>query len=163
MKRLPIVEKLTEELKKVERELRINVPEELRKAAAHGDLRENAEHQAVKERQHFLEARAAQLGSRINSLSSLKLEDIPKGAVGFGSKVHLEDLNSGNKVVYELVTPEEVDPRIGKISVSSPIGRALLKKTAGEDVTIDLPSGVKEYGILKVDTLHDLLFEDGEV
>jgi transcription elongation factor GreA len=162
MKRLPIVDKLQDELKKLERELRIDIPAELRKAADHGDLRENAEHQAAKERQHFLEARVAQLDSRIKSLASLKLENIPKDVVAFGSKVHLEDLANGNKVVYELVTPEEVDPKNGKISVSSPIGRALLKKTAGEDVTINLPSGVKEYGILKVDTLHDLLLENGE-
>jgi transcription elongation factor GreA len=160
MKRLPIVEKLRDELKKVERQLRIDIPRELQIAASHGDLRENAEHAAAKERQHFLEARAAHLSSRINSLASLKLEDIPKGTVGFGSKVHLEDLTTGSKVVYELVTPEEVDPKIGKISVSSPIGRALLQKSEGDDVTIELPSGVREYGILKVATLHDLLFEE---
>ena len=162
MKELPILEKLKEELRNVERELRIEVPKELRKAAAHGDLRENAEYEAAKHRQSFLQARAAQLNARIRSLSSLKLEDIPKDAVAFGSKVYLEDLNTGNEVVYELVTPEEVDPKNGKISVSSPIGRALLNKTVGDDVVINLPSGTKEYGITRIETLHDLLFKEEE-
>ena len=158
MKRLPIVQRLQDELKKLERELRIEIPKELRIAAAHGDLRENAEHQAAKERQRFLEARVSHLGARIRSLASLKLEDIPKDTVGFGSRVHLEEISTGNNIVYELVTPEEVDPKNGKISVSSPLGRALLRKTAGDDVTINLPSGIREYGILKVETLHDLIF-----
>lgn len=162
MKRLPVVQKLQDELKKVERELRIDIPRELGRAAAHGDLRENAEHQAAKERQRFLEARASQLDARIKSLASLKLEDIPKDVVGLGSRVHLEEISTGNTVVYELVTPEEVDPKNGKISVSSPVGRALLRKTEGDDVSMELPSGIREYGILRVETLHDLLLSEEE-
>ncbi|MBI5587630.1 MAG: transcription elongation factor GreA [Deltaproteobacteria bacterium] len=158
MQELPIVKQLKEELQKVEKELRIDVPKELRKAAAHGDLRENAEYEAAKQRQSFLQARVAHLSTRINTLSSLKLENIPKDAVGFGSRVHLEDQNTGDEVVYEFVTPEEVDARNGKISVSSPIGKALLNKAAGEEVTIALPTGVKEYAVTEVYTLHDLFF-----
>ncbi|MDH4227002.1 MAG: transcription elongation factor GreA [Deltaproteobacteria bacterium] len=157
MKELPILEKLKDDLKKAERELRVEVPKELQKAAAHGDLRENAEYEAAKQRQSFLQARVAHLSGRINSLSSLKLDDIPKDSIAFGSKVELEDLNTGDAVVYELVTPEEVDPKNGKISVSSPIGRALLNKSVGDDVIINLPSGTKEYGITSIDTLHDIL------
>lgn len=158
MHELPIVKQLKEELQKVEKELRIDVPKELRKAAAHGDLRENAEYEAAKQRQSFLQARSAHLSSRINTLSSLKLDLIPRDAVGFGSRVHLEDQNTGDTVVYEIVTPEEVDPRNGKISVNSPIGKALLNKAAGDDITISLPTGVKEYAVTELYTLHDLFF-----
>jgi len=161
LKELPILEKLREELRKTERELRIEVPKELRKAAAHGDLRENSEYDAAKQRQSFLQARAGQLASRIDSLSSLKLNDIPRESVAFGSKVYLEDLNTGGEVVYELVTPEEVDPKNGKISVSSPIGRALLSKGVGDDISISLPSGLKEYAVTNLETLHDLIFKNG--
>ncbi|MBI5345456.1 MAG: transcription elongation factor GreA [Deltaproteobacteria bacterium] len=158
MDELPIIKQLREELMKVEKELRIDVPKELQKAAAHGDFRENSEYEAAKQRQSYLQARSAHLATRISSLVSLKLDNIPKDAVGFGSRIHLEDLNTGDGVVYELVTPEEVDPRNGKISVSSPIGRALLNKAAGDEVTINLPSGVKEYAVTEIYTLHDLFF-----
>ncbi len=158
MHELPIVKQLTEELQKVEKELRIDVPKELRKAAAHGDLRENAEYEAAKQRQSFLQARVAHLTTRINTLTSLKLDNIPKDSVGFGSRIHLEDANTGEEVVYELVTPEEVDARNGKISVSSPIGKALLNKSEGDELSITLPSGVKEYAVKEVYTLHDLFF-----
>ncbi len=155
---LPIVKQLKEELKKVEKELRIDVPKELQKAAAHGDLRENSEYEAAKNRQSFLQARVAHLSGRINTLSTLKLDSIPKDTAGFGSRIHLEDLNTGDEVVYELVTPEEVDPRNGKISVSSPVGQALLNKAAGDEVRVNLPTGVKEYEVTELYTLHDLLF-----
>jgi len=156
---LPILTKLRDELKEVERELRVDVPRELRTAAAHGDLRENSEYEAAKHRQSFLQARAGQLSKRINSLTSLNLDDIPKNVIGFGSKIYLEDMNSGNEVIYELVTPEEVDPKVGKISVSSPIGRALLNKEEGDDITINLPSGTKEYGVTRLETIHELLLK----
>lgn len=155
---LPIVKQLKEELKKVEKELRVDVPKELQKAAAHGDLRENSEYEAAKHRQSFLQARVAHLLNRINALSNIEIESIPKDMAGFGSRVHLEDLNSGEEFVYELVTPEEVEPRDGKISVSSPVGKALLNKTVGDEVRINLPTGVKEYEVTELYTLHDLLF-----
>lgn len=158
MQELPIVKQLKEELQKVEKELRIDIPKELRTAAAHGDFRENAEYEAAKQRQSYLQARVAHLTSRVNMLVSLKLDNIPKDAVGFGSRVHLEDLNTGDEVVYEMVTPEEVDPRNGKISVSSPIGKALLNKKSGEEATVNLPGGVKEYAVTALYTLHDLFF-----
>lgn len=161
MKKFPALERLEAELEKVTRELRVDVPRELKLAADHGDLSENSEYDAAKQRQSFLQARAAQLTRRVEALSSLKLDDLPRDAVAFGSRVHLEDLDTGTEVVYELVTPEEVDPRNGKISVGSPIGNALLNKTVDEEVTINLPTGVKEYAILKIETLHELM-EDSE-
>ncbi|HCY18573.1 MAG TPA: transcription elongation factor GreA [Deltaproteobacteria bacterium] len=157
MHKLPIVKQLEEALKKVEKELRIELPKEIRKAAAHGDLRENAEYHAAKERQTFLQARVAHLHTRINALFSINLNTLPKDKIAFGSKIFLEDLNTGDEIVYELVTPEEVDPKNGKISVSSPIGKALLNREVGDEVVIQLPAGKKEYSINKIITLHDLL------
>jgi len=162
MRNLPIVKELEEELKKVERELRFEVPKELRIAAAHGDLSENAEYDAAKERKVFLEARVAHLSERINSLSSLKISSIPADSVGFGSRVHLEDLDSGEEKTYELVTPEEVDARGGKISVASPIGRAMMGKKIEGEVSVKLPTGLKEYVITGFKTLHELLKEGEE-
>jgi transcription elongation factor GreA len=159
MKNFPALDRLEEELKKVTRELRVDVPRELKLAAAHGDLSENSEYDAAKQRQSFLQARVSQLTLRVEALASLKLDDLPKDAVAFGSKVYLEDQDTGDEVTYELVTPEEVDPRNGKISVGSPIGKALLNKVADDDVSINLPTGVKEYSITKIETLHDLLDE----
>jgi len=159
MLELPIIKQLKDELAKVERELRVDCPRELKKAAAHGDFKENSEYDAAKQRQSFLQARVAHLNARINMLVSLDFDNIPKDTIGFGSRISLNDLNSGESVVYELVTPEEVDARNGKISVSSPIGRALLNKAVGDEITINLPGAVKEYEVVRVETLHDLLSE----
>ena len=157
MHKLPVLKQLEEELKKLEKELRIELPKELRKAAAHGDFRENAEYHAAKERQTYLQARVAHLHTRINALASIKLDSLPKDMVAFGSKVFLEDLNTGGEIVYELVTPEEVDPRNGKISIASPIGRVLLNKEIGDEIEIQLPTGKKEYEVKRLITLHDML------
>jgi transcription elongation factor GreA len=157
MKKLPVVIQLEEDIRRLERELRVDVPKELQKAAAHGDLRENAEYSAAKERQSFLQSRITQLRGRVNSLSTLKLDSLPRDRVAFGAKITLSDLDSGEESVYELVTPEEVDPKEGKISVSSPIGKSLLGKAEGDELTISLPSGVKEYEVIDVVTLHDIL------
>jgi len=161
MKKLPIITALEEELAKITRELRVDVPKALREAAAHGDLSENAEYDAAKQRQTFLDARASHLSARINTLVSIKLDDIPKDKVAFGSIVELEDQDSGDVVTYELVTPDEVEPRIGKISVSSPIGKALMHKSVEDEVTIALPTGTKEYAVTNLKTLHDILAEEG--
>lgn len=157
MHKLPALKQLEEDLKKLEKELRIDLPKELRTAAAHGDFRENAEYHAAKERQTFLQARVAHLHTRINALASIKLDSLPRDKVAFGSKVFLEDLNTGEEIVYELVTPEEVDPRNGKISIASPIGKALLNKEVGDEAAIQLPTGKKEYSVNKIITLHEML------
>lgn len=160
MKKLPIITKLEEELAKVTKELRIEVPKALREAAAHGDLSENSEYDAAKQRQTFLDARASHLSTRINTLANIKLDDIPKDRIAFGAQVELEDMDSGDMVNYELVTPDEVEPRIGKISVGSPIGKALLHKKLDEEITINLPTGVKEYLVVGIKTLHETLLQD---
>src|SRR3972149_9104490 len=104
MEELPILKELKKELQKVEKELRIDVPKELRKAAAHGDFRENAEYEAAKKRQSYLEARMAHLSSRINTLVSIKLDNVPRAAVGFGSRGSLDGQGEGPGGVYEVVT-----------------------------------------------------------
>lgn len=157
MKKLPIVIQLEEDIRRLERELRVDVPKELHKAAAHGDLRENAEYSAAKDRQSFLQSRISQLRARVNSLSTLKIGTLPRDKVAFGAKVTLSDLDSGEESVYELVTPEEVDPGEGKISVGSPIGKSLMGKAEGDEVVISLPTGVKEYEVVNLVTLHDIL------
>ena len=157
MHKLAIVKQLEEELKNIERELLIELPKEISRVAAYGDLRENAEYQAAKERQSFLQARASHLRTRISDLSFIKLESLPKDKIAFGSKVFLEDLNTGKEVVYELVAPEEVDPKKGKISIASPIGRVLLNKKVGDEVVIHLPARKMEYEIKQIIPLHDML------
>lgn len=157
MHKLPIIKQLEKELKNLERELVIELPKEIGKAAAHGDLRENAEYQAAKERQTFLQARIAQIHERINALSLIKIENLPKDKIAFGSKVLLEDLNTGQEVSYELVTPEEVDPKKGKISVASPVGKVLLNKEVGDEIIINLPAKKMEYEVKEFITLHDML------
>lgn len=157
MARLPILERLEEELRNLERELKVEIPKELRKAAAHGDLRENAEYAAAKERQSFLQARIAHLRKRIESLSSIHLESIPRDRVAFGARVRVIDINSGEEKVYELVSPEDVDPKKGKISVNSPIGRGLMGKEVGDEVTIQLPTGRKEFEIVEITSIHEIL------
>ncbi|MEE8185033.1 MAG: transcription elongation factor GreA [Thermodesulfobacteriota bacterium] len=157
MHKLPAAKQLEEKLKKLERELRIDIPIELKSAAAHGDLRENSEYTAAKERQSYLQARIAQIQSRINSISSINLNAIPRDRVGFGTKVTVEDINNGDLITYELITPEEINPKEGKISLSSPIGAALLNKAVGDEVKIKLPSTVKEYVISDIVTLHQIL------
>ncbi|MFQ5586733.1 MAG: transcription elongation factor GreA [Thermodesulfobacteriota bacterium] len=162
MHKLPVIEKLEEELKKVERELRVDVPRQLKEAAAHGDLSENSEYDAAKERQTFLQARVAQLHARIDSLSSINLDALPRDRVGFGSKVTVEDVNTGDVVTYEMVAPEEVDPNNGKISLSSPIGRALLNREVDDEVRIHLPTGMREYVVAEIVTLHQSVEGEGE-
>lgn len=162
MYKLPVIEKLEEELKKVERELRVDVPLQLKVAAAHGDLSENSEYDAAKERQTFLQARVAQLHGRIESLSSISLDALPRDRVGFGSRVTVEDVNTGDIVTYEMVAPDEVDPKVGKISLSSPIGKALLNRELDDEVRIQLPTGLREYVVTELVTLHQSIAAKGE-
>src|SRR5215468_9070244 len=115
--------RLEEELRTLDYELKVTLPKEIQRAREWGDLRENAEYKAAKERQTFLQARIAQLQSRLAGLSMMNLDNIPKDRVGLGSTVHVRDEDSGEENIYDIVTSEESDPEKGKISPSSPIGR----------------------------------------
>ena len=152
---IDIKKKLEEEIKTLDYELKVHLPKEILKAREHGDLRENAEYKAAKERQSFLQARIGQLYRRVAALSMMNLDKIPRDKVGLGSTVSLRQTDTGENVVYEIVTPEESDPAQGRISPSSPIGRSLLNHEPGDTVEVKVPSGTREYEIRKLVTIHD--------
>jgi transcription elongation factor GreA len=147
--------RLEGEIKTLDYELKVLLPKEILKAREHGDLRENAEYKAAKERQSFLQARLGQLHTRLAALSMLNLDRIPKGKVGLGSTVSLRDTATGEDVVYVLVTTEEADPTQGRISPSSPIGKCLLNHETGDTVTVTVPSGSREFEVIRLVTIHD--------
>lgn len=152
---IDIKRRLEDEIRTLEHELKVQLPKEIQKAREHGDLRENAEYKAAKERQSFLQARIGQLRTRLAALSMVNLDKIPRDKVGLGSTVTLRETASGDKIVYDLVTPEEADPSQGRISPSSPIGRSLLNHEEGDVVEVRVPSGMKEYEITRLVTIHD--------
>lgn len=147
--------KLEEEIAALEYELRNELPKEILRARAHGDLSENAEYHAAKERQRLVEARLAQLKRRLRELSLVDLSRIPRDRVGLGSTVVVLDLARQEEITYKLVTSEEADAASGRISTSSPIGRGLLGKAVGDTVRIEIPGGVRELEILELTTIHD--------
>ncbi len=147
--------KLEAELKELDRQLRVEIPKEIGTAAALGDLSENAEYHAAKERKRNTEGRISKLQGRIRDLKSIDLSKVSKTGVGLGSIVTLEDVNSGAEVTYELVMADQVDIDSGRISLQAPIGRALMGKVEDDDVLVNLPAGKKEYTINKVVTLHE--------
>ncbi|MFQ5930258.1 MAG: transcription elongation factor GreA [Acidobacteriota bacterium] len=147
--------KLENEIRKLDRELRGEIPKALRKALELGDLRENAEYQTAKERQSYLQAQLAQLRQRLAQLSMINLNKIPTDKVSYGSTVVLLDLNTGKEVTYRLVSSEESDVGKGLISTSSPIGKSLIGHDEGDEVHIQTPRGVKNYEIVKLTTIHE--------
>jgi transcription elongation factor GreA len=150
-----IKKRLEEEIRTLEYELKVQLPKEILRAREHGDLRENAEYKAAKERQTFLDARIGQLHTRLAALSMMNLDRVPRDKVGLGSTVTLRHTGNGEEIVYEIVTPEETDPGAGRISPSSPIGKSLLNHEEGDTVEVRVPSGSKEYEIIKLVTIHD--------
>lgn len=157
---LPVIEKLKKELAGLKHELHFKLPKELETARAHGDLSENAEYEACKERQGIVSARMAQIEGRIRELSLYNLGSIPHGVVAYGSQVTIEDLDDGTAVTYEIVFPEESDAGARRISVGSPLGRALLHKSEGDEVEVQTPRGKKSYAIVTLRTIHDGRDED---
>jgi transcription elongation factor GreA len=150
-----IKRKLQEEMNALEHELVHELPKEIKKAAALGDLSENAEYHMAKQRQEFVKARLRQLGARMADLALINMDNIPKDRVGLGSTVKVFDNTKNAEVEYKLVTSEESDVAAGKISTSSPIGRALLNKKVGDTATFVTPNGAREMEVLKLTTIHD--------
>lgn len=148
-------DKLLEELRVLERELRIELPKEIKTALAMGDLRENAEYHAALERQGFVRARIGQLRQRLTEIGTMNPGQIPTDRSGLGSSLTLLDLDAKSEVSYELVLPELADLTLGLISVASPIGRGLLDRRPGDEVTIAIPSGKKRFEVLAVSTIHE--------
>ncbi len=150
-----IKKKLQEELATLEYELAHDIPKELKKAVAMGDLSENAEYHMAKQRQEYLKARIRQLGKRLADLSLINMSNIPKDKVGLGSTVKVYDSTKDEEVGYTLVTSEESDVAAGKISTTSPIGRALLNKKVGDTAVVVTPNGNRELEVLQLTTIHD--------
>jgi len=150
-----VKKKLQEEIAALEYELRNELPKEIQKARAHGDLSENAEYHAAKERQGFVNARLNQLKHRAAEMAMIDFSKIPHDKVGLGSTVVVMDTRKEEEVTYYLVTTEEADAKTGKISTSSPIGRALIGKEVGDSVKVQIPGGIKELEILKLTTIHE--------
>jgi transcription elongation factor GreA len=147
--------KLQDEIAALEHELRFELPKEILRARAHGDLSENAEYHAAKERQAYVNARLGQLQARLRDFSMIDMSRIPRDRVGLGSQVVVLDLKKDEELTYNLVTSEEADVTNGKISTSSPIGKGLLGKRVGDTVKIQIPDGVREMEILSLTTIHD--------
>lgn len=150
-----VKKKLLEEIQALERELTHDLPLEIKKARALGDLSENAEYHMAKQRQEYVNARLGQLKRRMGELSLVNLANIPKDKVAFGSTVRVFDNQKNEKLEYKLVTSEESDVSKGLISTTSPIGRALMGKKAGDTTTVVTPTGNRELEILELTTIHD--------
>jgi transcription elongation factor GreA len=149
-----ILKRFFDEINGLERELHVELPREIQRARELGDLRENAEYKAAKDRQNIVDARLAMLKRRVAEIELMNLDRIPRGKAGFGSTVHLKD-ETGGTVIFQLVMPEEADAAKGLISTASPIGRALLNKEEGDEIDVVTPNGKREFELLKLVTIHD--------
>jgi transcription elongation factor GreA len=146
---------LEERIKKLDYELQTELPKALEKALEMGDLRENSEYQSAKERQSIVQAELSNLRKRLADLSMINLSKIPEGKVSYGSTVVLYDLDREEEVTYDLVTSEESDVAQGKISTTSPIGKSLMGREEGDEVSIRTPGGQRSYEIIQLTTIHD--------
>jgi len=150
-----LLKRFEEEVANLDRELHKELPKEIQRARELGDLRENAEYQAAKERQRLVESRISMLQMRVSQIQLMNLDRIPHGKVGFGSTVTLKD-ESGQTLVYQLVMPEDANVEDGMISTASPIGRALLNKEEGDDIVVTRPDGSeRRFELVKLATIHD--------
>jgi len=143
------------ELSALKKEFRIDIPQKIEQARLLGDLSENADYHAMKERQGFVRARIIFVKQRIASLSAIDPRSVPQDRVGFGSIVHLRDTENGGERVVKLVAPEESSGEKGWVSIASPIGRGLVGRREGDGVRIQTPGGVKTFEVKKFITLHE--------
>lgn len=162
MAELPVVKRLRKEMETLKRELNVELPKELERARAHGDLSENAEWAMAKQRQEFLRARLNNLEARVAELAMINVESIPRDTVGLGSRVELEDLDEGGTLEYEIVVPEEVDGAQNRISLSSPLGHALIGKSSDDDIEVQTPKGKRSYLVRRLTTIHELIAREAE-
>ena len=148
-----LIRRFEEEIVVLERELTQELPKEIQRARELGDLRENAEYAAAKERQRFVETRVSMLRTRVSQIQLMNLDKIPHDRAGFGSKLTL--VENGRTFTYELVLPEDANPDHGFVSVSSPIGRALVGREEGDEVVVPTPGGNRTFEIVKLVTVHN--------
>ena len=149
-----LIRKFEDEIASLERELKLELPKEIKRARELGDLRENAEYAAAKERQRLVESRIGMLKKRVSEIALINVDRIPTDRAGFGSTVHVVEDN-GEKLVFQLVMPEDADADRGLISTTSPIGRAFLNKEPGDTVKVTTPRGMREFEIVKLQTIHE--------
>ena len=149
-----LLKKFQEEITTLDRELKLELPKEIKRARELGDLRENAEYAAAKERQRLVEARISMLQKRVSDISLINLDRIPTDRAGFGSTLHVVE-GTGEKLVFQLVMPEDADATKGLISTTSPIGRAFLNREPGDSVKVVTPGGTREFDIVTLYTIHD--------
>jgi transcription elongation factor GreA len=148
--------KLAREAEKLMHELNVTLPQEIRKAVEHGDLKENSEYKAALERQQFVQARLGSLTQRLSALANIDESKIPEGQVGLGSKVVVKDKKTGQKETYHLVFGDAVEFEEGHVTMSSPIGRALLGKAVGDVANLKLPGGLRQLEVLELKTIHQV-------
>ena len=150
-----IKKKLQYEITTLEYEMNVDLPKELMKARAHGDLKENAEFKYAKERQGYVSARLGQLKQRLGDIGMLNLSNIPVDRTGYGSRVWVLDVKKSIEIEYKLVSTEEADAAQGLISTTSPIGKALLGRNVGDEVKVQTPAGIKEFEVVRLKTIHE--------
>lgn len=149
-----LIKKFEDEIQTLDRELKLELPKEIKRARELGDLRENAEYAAAKERQRLVEARISLLQKRVSEIALINVDRIPSDRAGFGSTLHVLE-STGERLVFQLVMPEDADAAKGLISTTSPIGRALLNKEPGDSVKVITPGGTRSFEIEKLITIHD--------
>ena len=149
-----LIKKFEDEIHALDRELKVELPREILRARELGDLRENAEYHAAKERQRLVESRISMLQKRVSEIALLNVDRIPTDRAGFGSTLHVVE-KTGDKLIFQLVMPEDADAAKGLISTTSPIGRAFLNKEEGDTVKVTTPGGTREFEIIKLLTIHD--------
>src|SRR5213595_2087377 len=144
-----LIKKFEDEIHALNHELKLELPKEIKRARELGDLRENAEYHAAKERQRLVEARISMLTKRASEIALMNIDRIPKDRAGFGSTLHVVE-GTGDKLIFQLVMPEDADATKGLISTTSPIGRALINKEPGDTVRVTTPGGPREFEIMKL-------------
>jgi transcription elongation factor GreA len=153
-----LIKKFETEIHVLDRELKVELPKEIKRARELGDLRENAEYSAAKERQRLVESRISMLQKRVSEVALINVDRIPTDCAGFGSTVHVNEKN-GEHLVFQLVMPEDADAAKGLISTTSTIGRAFLNKEPGDSVKVVTPGGMREFEIVTLQTIHDEVTE----
>lgn len=148
-----LIKRFQDEIATLERELKVELPKEILRARELGDLKENAEYHAAKERQRLVETRISMLSGRVAEIQLMNLEKIPRDKAGFGSTLRV--IEHDKELTFQLVMPEDADPPNGLISIASPIGRALSGKEEGDTVKVPTPAGIREFEITKLTTIHD--------
>ena len=153
-----LIKKFEDEIQALERELKLELPKEIKRARELGDLRENAEYQAAKERQRLVESRISMLQMRVAQIALINVDRIPADRAGFGSTLHVVE-KTGEALVFQLVMPEDADATKGLISTTSPLGRAFLNTEPGDFVKVVTPGGTRSFDIVSLTTIHDAAAE----